>query len=337
MLTEISRTSGLARMAAAKLCGDAILKALAEGFYEAWKRTRRVRFSRTDLTDAQNMVLDQVMFFDWLRRDPKRENKESLAYWCRRVAEHPEMLTIPGLDGDLERLNKELITHLLETDPATARDVAAKLGAPRTGSPEDTFALFWLGDEAPASALPPGHSLWLSLRVNDKGQWDKLTAEEQLRRVMRLIANPRGRHHLVRTLFRLVLRASERGSEKSVSQERTIPLEAPIDDPRWRGYRPYLANEETGEARLDLPDPNAERFVSDIEEAEEAEQQLERLAAQAKLTSAERIVYQGLRQGKEDAELVSYAEEQGLSPKSVSVLKSRVFSKLRVAANSSVN
>ena len=135
--------------------------------------------------------------------------------------------------------------------------------------------------------------------------------------------------------LRLLCTASEKGTERSISDERTVPIRAAPDDPRWRGWKHYEMDETTGEAHIELIDHKAERFVHNLEEREAATEKLERLAAQVILTSGERIVYEGLREGKEGVTLSLYAQERGLVAASIPVLTSRLKKKLR-AANASL-
>lgn len=333
LLTEISQTPGLHRIVAVTIYADTVVNTLNKVLAEESGKTGQSCLRITDLTEAQSAVLLQILFYDWRRRDPKCENQEELERWCRLLAQNPELLDIPGLHEDIERLCQRLAKYFLEIDPEKAKEIAAELapGYP----PEDTFSLFWLGAEVPSFPVPPGHSLWRGLAVRDKGQWDKLSEDERLRRIIRLCGNSDRLEMWTRILFQLACRALERGREKSVSDERTIPLEAPVDDPRWRGLQAYQINEETREAHVDLPDPTSDRFLLELEAREEAEEELDRLAAQLELTQGEQIVYEALRQGKEGTDLLFYAQERGIAPASVPVLRSRLLSKFRAAKNPS--
>ncbi len=329
LINDISQTSGMARILSVQVLANEIIDDLPESFSETLVRSGEAPIPIADLNEAQSVVLYQVLLYDWRRSDPKCENREKQEYWSRILAQNPQITDVPGLEEDLKRFCQQTTGYLLDTAPKTATEVAKELryGYP----PEDTLSLFWLGDEAPKLSIPPGHRFWHSLSVKDKGQWGRLSKDEQLHRITRLMATPHGQKKWSGILFRLAHKSLDRGTEKSISDERIVPFEAPVDDPRWNDYKYRQVDEKTGYAHVEpQADPVSDRFISDLETQDDL-LQLDRMVAQLRLTDAERIVYQGLRQGKEDTELRAYVQERGYSPASAPVCKTHLLAKIRKA------
>ena len=210
LLTEVSRTSGLDRMAAVAACTDTVIEALDRVRKDAGVN----QFSLDELTETQGHVLAQILFYGqkgW-------ECERGLSNWGCLIAQHPEVLEVPGLAEDLERLFKDAVKNL----PDVMDEVAKELYP--LHPPRDTLSVFWLGDDACSQAIPPGHSLWLALEVSDGGQWQSLPENEQVTRMLRSLR--RNRLFLARVMLRLACNALERGSQ---SRENTVSLELLTD------------------------------------------------------------------------------------------------------------
>lgn len=92
-----------------------------------------------------------------------------------------------------------------------------------------------------------------------------------------------------------------------------------------------IRDKDTGEIeKIEVPDLEASRFVDQVE----ARDELERIVSCADLSPGERVVLDGMRQGLKGEPLAEWVEAQGAGVRraSVTVLASRVLSKLRAAA-----
>ena len=96
----------------------------------------------------------------------------------------------------------------------------------------------------------------------------------------------------------------------------------------YRGHE--VKDKESGEIKLEIGDPDASRFTHDIEVKDE----LDRIVSRAKLSTSERYVFNGMREGLKGKELLKWLQDYKIpiTTSSVNVLASRVRDKLKAAA-----
>jgi len=95
-----------------------------------------------------------------------------------------------------------------------------------------------------------------------------------------------------------------------------------------RGYE--VKDKESGEIKLEIGDPDASRFTHDIEVKDE----LDGIVSRAKLSTSERYVFNGMREGLKGKDLLKWLKDYKIpiAASSVNVLVSRVKAKLKAAA-----
>lgn len=197
------------------------------------------------------------------------------------------------------------------SDEEWAREVTARFGRHFEDPSEALSYLFeGLAGELGRAIPAPNHPFWQTLGVRDSKEWRALPAWKAIAQVVLLEKDPSRWEAVADVALKMGAEQWKRGSRASVSSEREVPL------PQGLG----------------AVDPDATRFIQEIEDRDAAGQELDRLVARAHLTRGEHIIYSGLREGLEGEELLDYAEKQGISRPSVPVLKSRLSVKLREAS-----
>ncbi len=306
LLQDMAQLQGLNRVLALALNSEVVVSSLEHGAKEGNPLSIDIGPRMT----AEEIVVVQCLFFRWWLRDSALKDEKELAKWCRIMAEHPKVWDIPGLGKDVTELLEKSTAQRMRTDRDEFEKEARKQF---TGcSAGELLELLWLADSVPPFSLPPGHRFWELLGVGDQGDWNSLTGEQQVKRALQRLARSRGL--LARALLPSILRQLEKGSGRSISSERTVPLSEGLVNLRRLGG-------------LRVPD-----WRDQIEERDAVRRLLDDLVNQVRLTKGEVIVLAGMRAGYTGESLSNYAVDRGVASRSVPVLKSRLMTKLKKAA-----
>lgn len=224
----------------------------------------------------------------------------------------------------------QLKAHLTEVDPLLNQifaagadptrainehwdDVAAAVESMRTKgavpgklSAEDLVSNLLL--QPTLKPLPPEHPLLRVLGVKDEGEWNRLTADQQITKLFSMWNDTERRNAFSRRAAKHIDSSAQDASRVSVSREQLSPLPE------------------------EKKDDGSTRFIRELE----AKDELERLIERVHFSPAERIILSGLLRDLQGTDLVEYVLQQpegnSLKRESIPVLANRVRSKLKIAA-----
>ena len=199
-----------------------------------------------------------------------------------------------------------LINEHWDDITATVESMRTKGAVPEQLSAEDLVSNLLL--QPILKPLPPEHPLLRVLGVKDVGEWNKLTADQKITKLVSMWNDKERRNVFSRRAAKHIDSSAHDASRVSVSPEQLSPLPEEFDDDGYTRYCDEL----------------------------EAKDELDRLVEKMHFPPTEQLVLAGLRRGFKGTGLEDYVLQQpegkSLKRESIPVLANRVRSKLKIAA-----
>ncbi len=188
---------------------------------------------------------------------------------------------------------------------ATVESMRTKGTVPKQLSAEDLVSNLLL--QPILKPLPPEHPLLRALGVKDVGEWNRLTAEQKITKLVSMWNDKERRNVFSRRAAKHIDSSAKDASRVSVSPEQQIPLPE------------------------EKKDDGSTRFIRELE----AKDEFYRLIEKVHFSPTERLVLAGLRRGFKGTGLEDYVLQQpegkSLKRESIPVLANRVRTKLKMA------